>query len=61
MRRALFRAVLVLSCLVHVARSAEASRQVVCETTVAVGDGKLVIDLWDSVAPVGAKRLVELV
>lgn len=35
--------------------------RVVCETTVAVGDGELHIDLWQDVAPNGVKRLIELV
>ena len=34
---------------------------IVCDTTVAVGDGKITIELWDDVAPKGAARLVELV
>ena len=34
--------------------------RLVCDTTVAVGDGKITIELWDHVAPIGAKRLAEM-
>ena len=32
----------------------------VCDTTVAVGDGKITIELWPHIAPHGVKRVVEL-
>ena len=36
--------------------------RIVCETTVTLaGDGRLEIELWEDVAPIGAQRLVDLV
>jgi len=34
---------------------------VVCDTTVNVGDGRIVIELWPHAAPLGVQRLTELV
>jgi hypothetical protein len=36
-------------------------RQIVCDTTVQVGDGRIIIELWEQTAPIGVKRFVELV
>ena len=46
--------------LLTLAGTASATR-VVCETTVAVGDGKIIIELWPQSAPIGVKRFQELV
>ena len=38
-----------------------ASSKLVCETTVAVGNGQIEIELWDDVAPIGVQRLIAMV
>ena len=49
-------ALVVPSLTVAVARD-----KVVCETTVKAGGGVLTIELWDHVAPIGARRFAEMV
>jgi len=46
--------------LIGFACVAQARQVLNCETTVAVGDGRLVIELWEDIAPIGAKRVKEL-
>jgi peptidyl-prolyl cis-trans isomerase A (cyclophilin A) len=41
--------------------SAHASLSVQCDTTVAVSDGRITIELWERTAPNGVKRFVDLV
>ena len=54
-------AVMPLWLLLLAATRVSAGRHIECETTVAVGDGKLVIELWEETAPIGVERFVALV
>ena len=51
----------IMAALLLVGSTAAGAKQIVCDTTVKVGDGKIVIDLWEKTAPIGAQRLEELV
>ena len=52
----------LVALLVPALTLAVARDKVVCETTVKSGtDGVLTIELWDHVAPIGARRLTEMV
>lgn len=40
---------------------AAAKDRIVCDTTVGVGDGTLIIELWEDIAPNGVQRFSEMV
>jgi cyclophilin family peptidyl-prolyl cis-trans isomerase len=40
---------------------AQSSVKILCETTVKVGDGVLEIELWSATAPIGVRRVIDLV
>ena len=51
----------MLSLLLIASAAAAIQQHVECDTTVAIGDGKLYIDLWPGTAPIGVARFVELI